>query len=63
MYSPTGSSWGANPRRSSDLRQNSFQHSHPPPALSADMTESERKIITEFAHYLEKSKQLFNGLR
>ncbi len=31
----------------------------------ANMTEDdkEKKIIAEFAHLLEKSKQLFNGLR
>ena len=40
--------------------------SHPNPALaaaSAVMSEDERKIVSEFCHLLEKSKQLFNGLR
>lgn len=32
-------------------------------ATEAQMDESERKIVNEFCHYLEKSKQLFNGLR
>ena len=27
------------------------------------MDEEERKIVSEFCHLLEKSKQLFNGLR
>ena len=27
------------------------------------MDEEERKIVNEFCHLLEKSKQLFNGLR
>ena len=37
---------------------------HPNPALaSAVMSEDERKIVSEFCHLLEKSKQLFNGLR
>lgn len=29
----------------------------------AEMDEQERKIVNEFCHLLEKSKQLFNGLR
>lgn len=29
----------------------------------ASMDEHERKIVIEFCHLLEKSKQLFNGLR
>lgn len=28
-----------------------------------EMDEQERKIVNEFCHLLEKSKQLFNGLR
>jgi len=32
-------------------------------ANTVDMDDNERKIVTEFCHYLEKSKQLFNGLR
>ena len=28
-----------------------------------DMEEEERKVVNEFCHLLEKSKQLFNGLR
>ena len=27
------------------------------------LTDNEKKIITEFVHLLDKSKQLFNGLR
>ena len=37
--------------------------SHPNPALASVMSEDERKIVSEFCHLLEKSKQLFNGLR
>ena len=29
----------------------------------ANMDEHERKVVMEFCHLLEKSKQLFNGLR
>ena len=29
----------------------------------AEMDEEERKVVNEFCHLLEKSKQLFNGLR
>ncbi|XP_068212778.1 protein SCAI-like isoform X1 [Palaemon carinicauda] len=29
----------------------------------AELDEQERKVVTEFCHLLEKSKQLFNGLR
>lgn len=32
-------------------------------ATEPQMDESERKIVNEFCHHLEKSKQLFNGLR
>ena len=32
-------------------------------ASEPQMDESERKIVNEFCHHLEKSKQLFNGLR
>ncbi|XP_037079944.1 protein SCAI-like [Pollicipes pollicipes] len=31
--------------------------------MAADMDEHETKIVNEFCHQLEKSKQLFNGLR
>jgi hypothetical protein len=31
--------------------------------LLLDMEAEERKVIAEFCHLLEKSKQLFNGLR
>ena len=31
--------------------------------LAGVMPEEERKIVNEFCHFLEKSKQLFNGLR
>ena len=36
------------------------------PTTMADetvMDENERKVVNEFCHLLEKSKQLFNGLR
>ncbi|XP_076058908.1 protein SCAI isoform X2 [Oratosquilla oratoria] len=37
---------------------------YPPEASKmAEMDEHERKIVNEFCHLLEKSKQLFNGLR
>merc|ERR550534_3512007 len=36
---------------------------NPSLACSAVMSEEERKIVNEFCHLLEKSKQLFNGLR
>merc|ERR1719210_451166 len=35
----------------------------PNPAMAGVMPEEERKIVNEFCHLLEKSKQLFNGLR
>lgn len=31
--------------------------------VMADKEDHERKIVMEFNHLLEKSKQLFNGLR
>lgn len=31
--------------------------------MMAGMDEHERKVVVEFNHLLEKSKQLFNGLR
>jgi hypothetical protein len=31
--------------------------------IMAGMADHERKIVIEFCHLLEKSKQLFNGLR
>jgi hypothetical protein len=34
-----------------------------PIANDIDTDEHEEKIVQEFAHLLEKSKQLFNGLR
>ena len=33
------------------------------PNVGQDADENERKIVNEFCHFLEKSKQLFNGLR
>lgn len=36
---------------------------NPSLACSAVMSEEERKVVSEFCHLLEKSKQLFNGLR
>ena len=32
-------------------------------SIMAEMDEEERKVVNEFCHLLEKSKQLFNGLR
>lgn len=32
-------------------------------SIYAGMDEHERKVVIEFMHLLEKSKQLFNGLR
>ena len=32
-------------------------------AAVVTMEEEERKVVNEFCHLLEKSKQLFNGLR
>ena len=32
-------------------------------AVMNEIEEAERKIVNEFCHLLEKSKQLFNGLR
>ena len=32
-------------------------------ANMTDMDDHERKVVNEFCHLLEKSKQLFNGLR
>jgi hypothetical protein len=32
-------------------------------AVMSEIEEQERKIVNEFCHLLEKSKQLFNGLR
>ena len=32
-------------------------------AVTHTMEEEERKVVGEFCHLLEKSKQLFNGLR
>jgi hypothetical protein len=31
--------------------------------VMTEIEEQERKIVNEFVHLLEKSKQLFNGLR
>lgn len=31
--------------------------------MMAGMDDHERKVVLEFCHLLEKSKQLFNGLR
>ena len=55
MYSPT--TWGPKQRISDYKHQ---QHSF---NMSVEMDDHERKIVNEFCHYLEKSKQLFNGLR
>ncbi len=55
MYSPT--TWGPK-QRISDYKHH--QHSF---NMSVEMDDHERKIVNEFCHYLEKSKQLFNGLR
>jgi hypothetical protein len=31
--------------------------------VMSEIEEQERKVVNEFCHLLEKSKQLFNGLR
>lgn len=42
----------------------SMRHHQPfIPLSSSEMDEQECKVINEFCHLLEKSKQLFNGLR
>lgn len=42
----------------------SMRHHQPfIPMSSSELDEQECKIINEFCHLLEKSKQLFNGLR
>jgi len=43
--------------------QQSISVSNMSNAAAIDMDDGERKIVNEFCHYLEKSKQLFNGLR
>ena len=58
MYSPT--TWGPK-QRSSDYKLGHLQNHQP--NMSVELDDGERKIINEFCHYLEKSKQLFNGLR
>ena len=60
MYSPT--TW-APKQRMAEYRaahHSSREQSH---NMSVEMDDHERKIVNEFCHYLEKSKQLFNGLR
>lgn len=57
MYSPT--TW-APKQRLSEFRTH---HHHHQVNMSVEMDDHERKIVNEFCHYLEKSKQLFNGLR
>ena len=61
MYSPT--TWG--PKQRVTEFRTGHHHPHYPQAnvVSVEMDDSERKIVNEFCHYLEKSKQLFNGLR
>lgn len=39
------------------------QHAPRRMAIMSEIEEQERKIVNEFCHLLEKSKQLFNGLR
>lgn len=55
-------------RGSLDEISNPYHHNLPPPPMHrmTVMTEAEEqdcKIVNEFCHLLEKSKQLFNGLR
>ena len=71
MYSPT--TWAPKQRPSNQHQE--AQHSGGQPvnpdgdlggsavSMPVEMAEHERKIVNEFCHYLEKSKQLFNGLR
>lgn len=65
MYSPT--TWAK--QRRSEFKAGQLSHqqslsvSNMSNAVAIDMDENERKIVNEFCHYLEKSKQLFNGLR
>ena len=60
MYSPT--TWGPHGQRIHD-----YNKTHGSGNMSSselmNMDEQERKVVNEFCHYLEKSKQLFNGLR
>ena len=58
MYSPT--TWGAPKQKLTDFSKAQIT---PVNNMNVEMDENERKIVTEFCHYLEKSKQLFNGLR
>ena len=57
MYSPTA--WAPKTRAGDHRSAQPSVHQ----LNMADMDEHERKIVNEFNHYLEKSKQLFNGLR
>jgi hypothetical protein len=63
VYSP--STWAKQRRSEFKAGQLSHQQSMSVSnmANTIDMDDNERKIVTEFCHYLEKSKQLFNGLR
>jgi hypothetical protein len=63
VYSP--STWAKQRRSEFKAGQLSHQQSMSVSnmANTVDMDDNERKIVTEFCHYLEKSKQLFNGLR
>ena len=55
LLTSSTSSSGINPNTSNNQQMNS---SNP-----TTEEENEKKIISEFVHLLEKSKQLFNGLR
>lgn len=48
-----------------DINSQSFRNQIPHRRLTVmnEIEEQERKIVNEFCHHLEKSKQLFNGLR
>ena len=65
IYSPT--TWG--PKQKMSEYPNMPKMTNQPSIVSGpvnmnvEMDEGERKVVNEFCHYLEKSKQLFNGLR
>lgn len=50
-------------KRSISHLEDISQHASRRMAIMNEAEEQERKIVNEFCHLLEKSKQLFNGLR
>lgn len=50
-------------KRSNSHLEDISQHATRRMAIMNEAEEQERKIVHEFCHLLEKSKQLFNGLR